>query len=140
MISKRKSYFSLHHAARSNDVPMVRQLLALGRNINGLDSLDQTPVFVASLNNSWEAACLLIEKGAIPLVNHLPHPREYLRDEVPEEVRFIRLLCPEWSPENHCDLRPEERANVVTYLATVSRAVRILPRELAFEVIGFAYS
>lgn len=54
----------LHWAARVGDVKAVKKLLALGANPNLKDNRDETPLWLAVLDDKSEILTLLLEHGA----------------------------------------------------------------------------
>ncbi len=58
----------LHKAARENDIRHMRNLIARGTDVNGLDKAGTTPLFHTADKGSVEAAKLLLDNGAN--INH----------------------------------------------------------------------
>jgi ankyrin repeat protein len=58
---------ALLHAARQGHVNAIRALLDGGADIDAATTIDRTtPVHIAVINSQWDAAMLLIERGADP--------------------------------------------------------------------------
>ena len=53
-------------AARSGDIPKVKESLNAGANVNVRDDKGQTPLILASTQGHTSLAALLLEKGADP--------------------------------------------------------------------------
>jgi ankyrin repeat protein len=66
-VSAKGGLTALHHAARQGYVESVRALLEGGANINNVGGGEQaSPLLTAAMNGQFDAAMLLIEKGADP--------------------------------------------------------------------------
>ena len=55
---------SIHDAAEDGNIEVVKQHIAAGTDVNGMDTIGRTPLYFAVFKGHKEIAELLIEKGA----------------------------------------------------------------------------
>lgn len=60
-----KADAELFDASGKGDTQRLKQLIDAGRNVNAMDSLKRTPLFVAAFCNQAEVENLLIDKGSV---------------------------------------------------------------------------
>ena len=80
---------AFHWAAKRNKIKAMKILLTYGKCVNLLDNHKMTPLHLAAQNNNYDAAQLLCDNGANPLIENIDGKKA---SELTSEFRIKSII------------------------------------------------